>query len=523
MTYSAGISEAIAAMSLAQKVGQIFVFTWRNFAQAQDELRFHPGGFIRISSDALSVARETAAIQSLAGGNLLIAADLERGIGGTISGALEVVTAMALGATDNPQAAYDAGLMIGKEAAAIGINMNYAPVLDVNSNPANPVINTRSFGGTPQLVGRMGVAFARGLNAAGVASCGKHFPGHGDTGFDSHTNLGTLTASRQRLDEIDLAPFREAISAGIDSIMSAHILVPALEPEGLPATLSHRIMTGLLRGELGFTGVISSDALEMGAVANNFPPEQAIPMAINAGCDQVIMPQDPAASVDILLSAVKRGEVTEARINESVARILTLKEKYPSRPRPEDLPRLVSVPEHLDRALEIASDSLTLVHNDGLLPLQPNQKVFCITFNNGGDGRSHFLEPESFPDYLSLTGQSSRHFRAGNLTQTKLINHEIIEQARVAEVIILAAYVNVRLNSGTIDLPAESVEQLQPILQLNKPVILVSFGSPFLIKQFPGVQAYACAYSATQPSQKAMAMAVTGECDFTGKLPIELN
>jgi len=523
MTYTAGISETIAAMTLAQKVGQMFVFTWRNFAQAENELRLHPGGFIRIYSDALSVARETAAIQHLAGGNLMIAADLERGIGGTISGALEVVTAMALGATDNSQDAYDAGLMIGNEAAAIGINMNYAPVLDVNSNPTNPVINTRSFGGSPRLVGRMGIAFARGLNAAGVASCGKHFPGHGDTGFDSHTNLGTLTASRQRLDEIELAPFREAIASGIDSIMSAHILVPALEPDGLPATLSHRIMTRLLREELGFNGIISSDALEMGAVANNFPPEKAIPMAINAGCDQLIMPQNPAASIDILLSAVRRGEVTEARLNESLARILSLKEKYRSQPQPDNLSRLVSVPEHLDRALNIATASLTLVHDNGMLPLPPNQEVFCMTFNNGGDGRSHFLEPESFPDYLALAGLPVRHFRAGNLNTSKSLRPEILEQARTTKVIILAAYVNVRLNSGTIDMAPEAVEQLKPILQLNRPVILLSFGSPFLIKQFPGVQTYACAYSATQPSQKAMAMALTGKLKFTGKLPIDLS
>ena len=229
----------IAKMSFEEKVGQVFVFTWLNPAQAENDMRLFPGGYIRIYSDAISVARESLALQKMAAIPLIMAADLERGIGGTISGAIEVVTFMALGATDDESAAYDAALIIASEAAAMGINMNYTPVLDINNNPENPVINTRSFGGRPELVAKLGVAFMRGQHEGGLAACGKHFPGHGNTGIDTHTQLGTISVDRQSLERNELVPFQALIDAGVDAIMSAHL-------QFLP--LSHRKYLRRCRG-----------------------------------------------------------------------------------------------------------------------------------------------------------------------------------------------------------------------------------------------------------------------------------
>ncbi len=527
MPLSSRVGEILQSMTLQEKVGQIFVFTWINEQQAVNDLRFYPGGYIRIYSDALSVARQSSNIQALSRIPLIIAADLERGIGGTICGALETVTCMALGASGDEQAAYDTAHMIGKEAAAMGINMNYAPCLDVNSNPANPVINTRSFGGDPQVVARLGVAFSKGLQAAGLASCGKHFPGHGDSSVDSHSHLGSVDGSRERLDNVELVPFKAAIAADVDSIMSAHLRLPAVEPEDLPATLSNNVMTRLLREELGFEGVAVSDALDMGAVANNYPPAVAIPMAINAGCDQLIMPQDNEAAYRILLNAVESGSVSEERLNEAVGRIISLKEQrgildYQA-PQQKAVVN-VYLPEHIKRAQEIAAACMTLVSNDGILPLNKDQKIFCLQFDNGGDSRSHLLEPQSFADFLAADSWEVKKANIGKAdADVQTLPDEMLAAAGASDVIILAAFVNVRLQSGTVALPQEAVDQLSRLLQLEKPVILASFGSPYIGTQFNGVSAYTCAYGATQPSQEAMAAAIRGQISFRGKLPVSIS
>ncbi len=523
---SIAVQERLSSMTMAEKIGQIFIFTWKNEAQAHNDLRFHPGGFIRIHSDALSVARQTRAIQQRSRIPLIIAADLERGIGGTICGALEVVTCMALGATRDEKAAFDAGRMVGEEAAAMGINMDFAPVVDVNSNPANPVINTRSFGSDSDLVSKLGVAFFRGLREAGVAACAKHFPGHGNTNIDSHSMLGSIGGDRSELEHTELRPFRAMIDAGIDAIMSAHLLVPALEPERLPATLSRNIMTTLLRDELGFQGVAVSDALDMGAVAGNFTPEIAIPMAINAGCDQLIMPQDNKRAIDALTDAIARGEVSEGRLDEAVARILTLKESRGILDAPLYDPSMVnhqvSVPANITRALEIARQSITIVKDGGNLPLKRQDKICCITVSNGDSGRAVFLEPRSFADFLAADDWNVRDISLSREI-SEAESSRMTEAVSEADVIIVAAYVNVRLSSGTIEVPAETLAQLHKVLEEQKPIILISFGSPYIINQISEVTSYLCAYGATQPSQQAMADVLKGAASPGGTLPVALR
>lgn len=518
-------SEQLRGMTLEQKVGQIFILTWKSQREAENNLALHPGGFIRIYSDVMTVARESFEMQRQSAIPLIIAADLERGIGGTIGGALEVVTAMAIGATGSTEAAYTAGNLIGKEAAAFGINMNYAPVLDVNSNALNPVINTRSFGQDPHLVARLGVAFSRGLRAAGVLSCGKHFPGHGDSSFDSHANLGSVTASQEQLDAVELLPFREAIASGIDAIMSAHLIAPSLDSDPVPATLSRKIMTGLLREKLGFKGVAVTDALDMGAIARNFPPEVSIPQTINAGCDQLIMPNDAPAAYDILLRAVRRGDVTEDRLNEAVVRILDMKARITAKPAElTELGKYVSVSEYVKQANAIAAKAITLVDDSaGVVPLKKSEKHFCLVFSNGSEGRSGFLEPVSFPHHMASDGWKVSAVNVGSeISSASCDLDAAMNLAESADVILLAAYISIRLSSGTIALDAATRQNLEPFFKLGKPVVLLSFGSPYVGQQLTDATAFLCGYGATQPTQNAMADCLKGVRPITGKLPVRV-
>lgn len=552
MKITADVKDRLLRMSFEEKIGQVFVFTWRNRAQAARDLRLFPGGYIRIYSDVLTVARESAEIQAESATPLFMTADFERGIGGTIPGAIEVVSAMALGATGDEKMAYDAGQMIGREALAIGINMDYAPVLDVNSNPKNPVINTRSFGENPVDVACLGVAFMRGLQDAGVGTCGKHFPGHGNTSIDSHSNLGEIAVELDALRQIELVPFKAAIAAGIDAIMSAHLLVPAMESERLPATLSRRVMTEFLRGEMGFDGVAVTDALDMGAIVEHFPPEVSIPMALNAGCDQLIMPANPALCVDILSAAVRRGDISEERLNEAVSRVLTLKENRGVLAGhsidQSSLAARLNTQEHRDRALEIADKSITAVHGKDRLPLSPESRVLCVELGSPQRERSYYLEPRSFTDYLSIDGADvARMVAPGGVGGWHQVTpEEWAEEFRTklesADVVVLAVYAGIRLGSGEINAGEDIAAILKNIMAGNnsadnsvtgsnsltptdlvKPLMVASFGSPYVLNDFPEAVAALCAFSETQASQHAMARAIWGAISIQGQAPVTIT
>lgn len=520
------VESLLNSMTLEEKVGQIFVFTFISQAQALRDLRYSPGGYIRIYSDTLSVARQNVQLQQGSRIPLIMAADFERGIGMNVSGAIDVMTMMALGATDNPENAFTAASIISAEASAMGINMNYVPVLDVNNNPKNPIINTRSFGADPHKVAAMGVQFVKGTQVNNVASCGKHFPGHGDTTVDSHTDLGVIAVNRDRLEAVELVPFKAAIAAGVDAIMSAHLHIPALDPEPVPATLSRRILTDFLRGELGFRGVVVSDALDMGAIAKNFPPEVSIPKAINAGCDQLIMPTDNDRAFNILRNAVIEGTVSEERLNEAVGRILTMKENRGI--LDGTLPDLATLAEktftydHRIEALRIAREAVTLIKDEKkLLPLQPQQGIACFTLANSEDGRAHYLEPKTFPLHLEMQSLLIRTENLGNLAGHNALTPERQEQIDTvinrSDVIVVCAYLKVVINRGTMDLEQRYVDFMESLRKTGKPIVLVSLGSPWLYDQFPYVDAFVCGYAATEPVQQATAEILAGNFPFKGK------
>lgn len=532
MSYSKRVDDLLGSMTVEEKAGQVFIFTFHNPQQAENDLKLNPGGYVRIYSDALTVARQNAFLQSRSSIPLILTADFERGIGSTVSGPIDSVGNMCLGASGDENLAYRNGRMIAEEARAIGINMNYVPVLDVNINEQNPIINTRAFGGEPELVARLGCAFIRGTQDAGVLPCGKHFPGHGDTQTDTHTSLGVIEADRDRLDSVELLPFRRAIECGVEAIMSAHLAIRAFETELIPATMSRRIMHHLLREELGFAGVTISDALEMGGITRQFPPEEAIVRAFNAGCDQLIMPMDNARAVRILLDAIRDKRIKEERLDEAVARILQMKEKgglFGERYRvPADLINKLNTPEHYQIALESALAGITLVANrDEVLPVRRDQKIAVVTLSSSEDGRSYFLEPKSLGSHCSRFAENVQTVNCGQLDEWMVEQQQVVRRAITAakdsDVVIVGAYVKVVINSGSVYLEERYSSFIGELASIGKPVVLISFGNPYLVKQFPEVAAYVCAYGGSEAAQEAAAMLVCGERPFRGKLPVKIT
>ncbi|HWI66410.1 MAG TPA: beta-N-acetylhexosaminidase, partial [Symbiobacteriaceae bacterium] len=353
------LPERVAAFIEKNGLGGIILFT-RNVKSPEQTL-------------ALTTAAQKAAKRSRQGMPLAISIDQE---GGTVTrmgeeaGYTHFPGNMALGAADDPTLTYRAARTMAAEMRAVGINWNLAPVLDVNNNAMNPVIGVRSYGAAPELVGRHGSAAVKGYQDGYVAACGKHFPGHGDTAVDSHLALPVIPHDRARLEAVEFAPFREAIKAGLDSMMTAHVFFPALEPTpGLPATLSKNVMTGLLREEMGFDGVISTDCLEMKAIADNFTPEQTVQLCVEAGVDALLVSHTwnlQMAMYEALLKLVREGKISEERVAESAVRIVRMKL---ARKMDQFLPADLGSSAHHNVALEVARKAMTVAWGAEHLPL----------------------------------------------------------------------------------------------------------------------------------------------------------
>src|SRR4051812_4603977 len=374
---------------------------WRHLTQyiQQDKV----GGFTISVGSPTEVAAKLNALQAMSKVPLLFGADLEAGAGFRARGGYFVPNAidlggaslfppeMAVGATRDTTLAYEQGRLTALEGRALGIHIAYAPVLDVNNNPDNPVINTRSYGEDPDLAARMGVAFIHGLQDHGMIATGKHFPGHGDTGTNSHLALPIVTASRSRLDTVELVPFLAAVKAGVGAIMSFHGAMPALDSSNVPGTLSPKVLTGLLRGEMGFKGIIISDAMDMRGVLDQFGADEAVKRAISAGIDVLIQPLDVSQTIDAVVAGVREGRYTEARLDSSVRRILDTKRRLGLTQRKiVDLNALrfqVGDSSNLQIARTIAEKSITLV-KDSLreVPIaNRNAKVLSITLARRAD------------------------------------------------------------------------------------------------------------------------------------------
>jgi len=465
---------------------------------------------------------------------LLVAADLEAGAGFRFRGALHSPTnivlggatafppPMALGAVGDSRYAYEMGRITATEALAMGVHIPFAPVLDVNNNADNPIINIRSFGEDPEMVGEMGASFVRGLQEHGALAAGKHFPGHGDTEIDSHLALPIIRVERERLDSVELAPFRSAIRAGMGGIMTGHIAMPSVSGDRVPATLSRAVLTDLLRGELGFSGVIFTDAMDMGAIDRLYPRGEAVVRAVIAGADVLLMPPDVTEAIDAIERAVRDGRISEHRIDDSVTRLLRLKEDFrlhENRRVPvERVPYIVGIPEHSDVARELSERSLTLIRNGrGLLPLlgTPSARVMSVTFRPKNDMlASRYFDSRLRDTYRRLT---STHLDEDT---NEAVYAALLTQARRSNLVVVSVYSNF---AGVIEMTEEFVDFVTQLSVRRITHVVVSFGNPYLIRDFPDVQAYLLAWSGTAESQRAAANALFGDQAITGTSPIGMS
>jgi beta-N-acetylhexosaminidase len=529
------VAQTLGRLTLKEKVGQLVMPAFRAVYLHSGSLEFreierqlnenHVGGYVLFAGDVYEAAVLIDKIQAASKLPLLIASDFERGANFRIRNTVSFPWNMAIGATGSEHWAYLQGKITGQEARAIGVNWIFAPVLDVNNNPANPVISIRSYGEDPELVARLGAAFVRGAQETGVLATGKHFPGHGDTAVDSHLSLPLVNMDRRRLETLELIPFKRVIHEGIWSIMTAHLAVPALEPDpNIPATLSSKVLSDLLQKELGFSNLVVTDSLTMAGLANGFWTGDAAVRALIAGADVLLDPPAPDVACGAVLEAVERGEISHERIDRSVRKILEAKAWLGlHRKRRVDLNRvseLVNDPKLQGQARKMAAASITLVRDmNGILPIDvrraPSTHVVLVL------GRDSQEETGAFEHEMERRVQGvffSRIF----MGSTDADLETALEKARQSELVICAAFARVVTGSGTVGLPARLSDWMQRLLRLEKPVVTIALGNPYIIQGFPQASTYLCTFSNADVSQAAAVQAIFGEIPIQGKLPISL-
>ncbi len=521
-------------LTLEEKVAQMIMPDARGIFLARDNKDFKRlvyyvkdrkvGGLIFFHGDVCETVDMINYFQNLAEIPLLISADFEWGTAMRLDYTTYFPPAMGIAATGNPDYAYEAGKIIAIEGRAVGIHQNYAPTVDVNNNYKNPIINIRSFGETPEIVSKFAIPFIKGLQENGMIATAKHFPGHGDTDVDSHLDLPVINHPKSRLDSIELKPFKDAIKAGVKSIMVAHIFFPQIDTgKGLPSTLSYNIVTGILKNELGFKGLIVTDAMTMRGVTKLYSNALASVLAVKAGNDIILIPPDIDEAIDAIVKAVKRGEISQERIDESVKKILEFKyELGLHKNRFVDVNKIrdvVAREEHLRKAKEIARASITVVKNDGILPLLQfdDKKILHITIvdsRNLNSGNSFVEELSKRYDKIS--------FERVDLRSTDEELNQILSKVNGFDIVIVSAYVRVRAYQASLSLSEKHAKFLSQVINIGKPVILISFGNPYVAIDYPGVKAYICSYSDAQPVVEATAEVLFGEISPQGKLPINI-
>jgi beta-N-acetylhexosaminidase len=482
-------------------------------------------GRITAKADPLEVASFVNRMQKIARTPLLVSGDFERGASMRVDATTLFPHAMAFTASGDPAEARAEGEITAREARAIGVQWLFFPDTDVNNNPDNPIINIRSYGENPDDVSRFATAFIEGAHSvptARVLTTAKHFPGHGDTATDTHINLATLTGDRERLERIEWAPFRAAITAGVDSIMTAHIAVPALDSPDLPATLSRKILTGIIRDEFNFKGLVVTDALEMGGVAHGFTHAEAAVRAIQSGVDVLLMPPDPEAAINGVEAAVRAGSIPPKRIDESALRVLTAKAHVGlAAKRLVDIDQIhekVNAPESAAVAQQIADKSVTLVRNEGnLLPLAPDAST------------AYFILTEA---HATVEGQAflTEARKRAPLANVTLLNASMMDadleaavaRAAAASRYVVAAFSAVAAYRGNTALGGGFPAMIMNLIGTKKPVMLIALGNPYLLRAFSGVAGYVTTYSTVPTSEIAAVKALFGEIPITGKLPVTI-
>ncbi|MEQ1631681.1 MAG: glycoside hydrolase family 3 N-terminal domain-containing protein [Planctomycetota bacterium] len=531
------VQRTMSRLDLEQKAGQLFVSWIRADADATERARIE--GFVRevgLGGVILSLGSvdEAAAVvtqmQAASALPLLVAGDFEGGVAFRLQGATQMGNQMLVAASGLTRLATAMGRVTGHEAAALGAPWVLAPVLDVNSNPANPIINVRSFGEEPQFVAAMGRAFVDGVQEGGEAlACGKHFPGHGDVDTDSHLALPTVRGSGELLRARELVPFREAAAAGLGSVMTGHLSVEGLgEEASVPATLSRKILVDVLRNELGFRGLVVTDALDMGGVKNKIAPAEVAVRALAAGADVLLMPPEPILARDAVVQAVRDGRVPQARLDDAVRRILLEKARLGLLSGGEHGPHStwkqeVATAASFAVADEIAARGITLVRDDkGLVPVDRSAPWLCVTVRDkellgGGAPEGDREGPAAFRACSIPIGEELEI--AGDSDAEMVAN--VAAKIRRNERVVLLLHVRVRSHSGRIGLPATLAPVLAALPQVDQ-VVAVSFGSPYLVTDLPPDAAFVCAYASTVRTAHAAARVLAGSAPVHGRLPVSI-
>ncbi|RXJ02537.1 beta-N-acetylhexosaminidase [Anaerobacillus alkaliphilus] len=531
------VEDMLSNMTLEEKVGQLLMPDFRkwngeNVTKLNEEIAtiirdYHIGGIILFRENFESRQQTKQLIsgfQKEAEIPLLLAVDQEGGLVTRLPFFPRMPGNMAIAATGEYELAKQVGFAIGSELNRLGIHINFGPVLDINNNPDNPVIGVRSFGDDVNTVSKMGTAYMEGLNLAGVAAVGKHFPGHGDVDLDSHFVLPSSNKTIEQLNDLELKPFQSLINKDIQGIMTAHITFDQIDqttfsstkdglPIGVPATMSRKMMTDILRQEMQFRGVLFTDAMDMKAVSDHFHPVEASIKAIEAGVDVVLMPTDIEQVHKGLLEAVEVGRLTEERINESVTRILEMKQSFIISPT-NDQEKLLSEVEAIKVEQEVAKKSITLVHNNGILPIVENsdERIALIAFNQTTLNR---LENSVKPYHwrlkpVLLQKSSNQH---GRLTHQQVKDLEGVSKAII---VTTSATYEDRSTTGW------QIQTIKQVIDQDIPIILVAAQNPYDIVALDHVYAFIAQYDIGVPSFNVTGKVLFGKMEAKGQLPVQL-
>ena len=554
--YRGMVTALLRHMTLEQKVGQLFVIevagrdanTVTDTAKAVNQrlygvdtpaqaiAKYRPGGVIyyttRNNDDnigdpaqvaTLSNGLQTAALSQRDHIPLQISVDQEGGalVARFGAPATQMPGNMALGAGRSAGDARRSAEVIGTELAAVGVTQDYAPVSDVNVNPNNPVIGIRSIGSDPGLVSELASAQVQGYHAGGIASVAKHFPGHGDTGVDSHFGLPEVTHTLEQIHQIDLPPFEADIAAGVDTIMTAHVVMPAIDP-GVPATMSHKILTGLLRDELGFDGVIVTDALDMAGATATYPPDVAPVQAMLAGADQLLVPPQMDTAYGAVLDAVLSGEISRQRLDESVSRILLhkLRRGLFRDPfvDPASAPLVLGAPQHLADAQAITDRTTTLVNNDvGLLPLASGPRNVLVA----GWGMS---TTQTMAAALGTRGATTQVLESGTTPSSSAIDLAVAS-AQSADLVVVSTNNAYAVAASTGQPTAGAAAQtrlVRALLATGKPVVVAAMRNPYDIASFPEAPTVLDTFGYTTHQIESLVRVLFGEVNPVGRLPVAI-
>ncbi|MFQ6611227.1 MAG: glycoside hydrolase family 3 N-terminal domain-containing protein, partial [Fidelibacterota bacterium] len=455
---------------------------------------------------------------------LLIASDYERGIGQWMDGGTLFPTNMALAATGKTENAYDQGIITAEEAKCIGVHISFSPVMDVNNNPANPIINFRSYGDRPDMVSQLGVRYIEGLQDGGLIACAKHFPGHGNTATDSHSRLPIISGDRESLNDLELYPFKQAVEAGVKMIMIGHLALPEIDGY-IPSTHSQKITTDILRNEWGFDGLIITDGMEMSGLTQTAWAGMSAIRSVEAGADILLLPMDVSQTIDAIEQAVLSGRISESRIDESVSRIWDTKEKLGlfdghDRTPWEDVQKYVGTHDHFKTAKKIAGESITVVKDSGQLPLKPEKinRLGHLVLSTDDDVKNKLS--------VFLNDISSTH---GNTTE--IIISDVLSDRRIDEIlnklsqmdqVLVTLLVRIHMGKGNSTIDNSHDRLLHKLNEKNIPFVTISFGSPYL-PHYDILDTYLCAYGYGSVTLSAAADAIWGRAEISGKLPVTLN